>query len=205
MIEGRDSVKQQMELILYAGDRLVGDQLVEHHRQPGVAPCHPVERLQSRTYLVQGIQNVRAFFPHEIPPDDFNRLVEPQALQYLNVEEVVERLSDVGDAIEVQRCGGQQQATIVAHQEFAQGCGVVLVADLPAEYLAQVLEHDQHCPAAPAILLAYRRYQRVSDPGVVLFGLHLGVQLRPQRLVFKGLLQYSAHADQEVGEGQRPI
>ena len=81
----------------------------------------------------------------------------------------------------------------------------MLVADLPAKYLAQVLEHDQQCPATPAILFAYGGYQRVGDPGVVLFGLHLTVQLRPQRLVFKDLLQYSAHADQEVGEGQRPI
>ena len=168
-----------MELVLYAGDRLVGDQLIEHHRQTGVTPRHPVECVQSRTNLIQGFQNVRAFFPFEIPPDDFNRFVEAQALQYLNVEEVVERLCDVCDGVEVQRCRGQQQAAIVGHQEFAQGCGVIPVADLPAKYLAQVLEHDKQCPATPAILFAYWRYKRISDRGIVLFSRYFGVQLRP--------------------------
>ena len=136
LIERRDSVKQQVELILHAGDRLVGDQLVEHHRQPRVSPRHAIERLQARTHVVQGFENVRAFFPFEIQADDFNRFLKAQVLQDLNVEEVIERLSHVGDAVEMKRCGGQQQAAVVGHEKFAQGGNIALVADLPGKDLA---------------------------------------------------------------------
>ena len=194
-----------MELILHAGDRLVGDQLAEHHRQPRVPPHHPIERLQSGTHVLQGVENVLAFFPFEVQPDDFNRFLEAQVLQDLNVEEVVERLSYVGDSVEVQRCGGHQQAAVVGHEKLAQSGDVVLVADLPAKDLAQVLEHDEQCSASPAILFADCGHQRVGDPGVVFLGLHRGEQLRPQRFVFEDILQHPAHADQEIGEGQRPV
>ena len=104
-----------MELVLHVGDRLVGDQLVEHHRQPRVSPRHAIERLQSRTHVLQSVENVLAFFPFEVPPNDFNRFLEGQVLQNLSVEEVVERLTDVGDAVEVQRSGGHQQAAVAGH------------------------------------------------------------------------------------------
>ena len=154
---------------------------------------------------VQGFENVLAFLPFEIQPDDFNRFLEAQALQDLNVEEVVERLSDVGNAVEVQRCGGQQQTAIVGHEKLAQRGDVVPVADLPTQDLAQVLEHDEQRPATPAILFSDCRHHRVGDPGVVFFGLHRSEQLSPQRFVFEDILQYPAHADQEIGEGQRPV
>ena len=80
LIERRDSVEQQVELILYAGDRLVGDQLVEHHCQPRVSPRHAIEGLQARTHVLQGFENVRVFFPFEIQADDFNRVLEAQVL-----------------------------------------------------------------------------------------------------------------------------
>ena len=56
-----------------------------------------------------------------------------------------------------------------------------------------------------AVLFSDCGYQRVGDLGVVIFGLYLGEQLRPQRLIFEDLLQYPAQADQEIGEGQRPV
>ena len=164
-------------MILHAGDRLVGDQLVEHHRQPRVAPRHPIERLQSRTHVLQGVEKVLAFVPFEVQPDDFNRFLEAQVLQDLNVEEVIERLSYVGDSVEVQRRGGHQQAAVVGHEELAQSGDVVLVADLPAKDLAQVFDHDEQRPATPAILFADCGHQRVGDLGVVFLGLHGGVQL----------------------------
>ena len=136
LIERRDSVEQQVELILHAGDRLVGDQLVEHHRQPRVSPRHAIEGLQSRAHVVQDFENVRAFFPFEIQADDFNRFLKAQVLQDLNVEEVIERLSHVGDAVEMQRCGGHQQAAVVGHEKFAQGGNIALVANLPGKDLA---------------------------------------------------------------------
>ena len=205
LIERRDPVEQQVELILHAGDRLVGDQLVEHHRQPWVSPRHAVERLQARAHVVQHFENVRAFFPFEIQADDFNRVLEAQVLQDLNVEEVIEWLSHVGDTVEMQRCGGQQQAAVVGHEKFAQGGDIALVADLPGKDLAQIFEHDEQGSATPAILFADCGYQRVGNLGVVFFGLYCGEQLRPQRLVFKDFLQYPAHADQEIGEGQRSV
>ena len=84
LIERRNPVEQQVKLFLHAGDRLVGDQLVEHHRQPRVPPRHAVERLQSGTHVLQGVENVLALFPFEIQADDFNRFVEAQVLQDLN-------------------------------------------------------------------------------------------------------------------------
>ena len=131
-----------MELFLHADDRLAHDQLVEHHREPRVAARHTVERSQSGTHVLEGFQNVPSFFPFEIQPDDFNRFVEAQILEDLNVEEVIERLPDVGDSVEVHRRSGQQQAAVVGHEKLAESSDVVPVAELPAEDLAQVLQHD---------------------------------------------------------------
>ena len=105
----------------------------------------------------------------------------------------------------MQGCGGQQQAAVVGHKKFAQGGNIALVADLPGKDLAQVFEHDDQCPATPAILFADCGHQRVGNLGVFFFGLYLGEQLRPQRFVFEDLLQYPAHANQEIGERQRPV
>ncbi len=115
LIEGGNPVEQQVELVLHSGDRFVSDQFVEHHRQARVAPGHSVERLESRPHVIDGIEDVPALVPLEIQPDDFNRFFEAQTFQYLNVEEIVERLPDIGNAVEVQRCGGQQQAAVVGH------------------------------------------------------------------------------------------
>ena len=183
----------------------MNDQFVEHHRQPRIAPRHAVERLQPGTHVFQGCDNVRTLFPLEIPPDDLNRFLEAQALQDLNVEEVVEGLPDVGDAVKVKRRGRQQQATVVRHEKLAQGSDVILVADLPGQDLAQVLEHDEQGSAVPAILFSNCGHQRVGDLRVVFFGLHRCEQLRPPPLVLEEFLEYSAHADQEVGEGERPV
>ena len=129
LVERRDSVEQEVELILHAGDRLVGDQLVEHHREARVSPRHPIERLQSRKHVLQGFENVRLAVAFEIQPDDFNRFLEAQTLQDLNVEEVIEGLFDVGDFVEVQRCGGHQQAAVVRHEELAESGDFVPLAD----------------------------------------------------------------------------
>ena len=205
LVERRNPVEQHVKLLLHARDRLVGDQLVEHHREARVTPRHLIERFQSRPHIVQCLQNARAALPLEIPPDDLDRLLEAQALQDLDVEEVVERLSDIGDRVEVERRGGDQRAAVVSHEELAERSDVGPAADLPGQDLAQVLEHDEQGTAAPAILSADNGHQDVRDPRVVLFGLHRGEQLRPPRFVLEGLLQYPAHPDQEVGEGEGPV
>ena len=105
----------------------------------------------------------------------------------------------------MKRCGGQQQAAVVGHEKFAQGGNIALVTNLPGKDLAQVFEHDKQGSASPAILFADCGHQHVSNLGVVFFGLYRGEQLCPQRFVFKNLLQYPTHADQEVSEGQRPV
>ena len=179
LIEGRYPVEQQVELILNFGDRLVGDQLVEHHDQPRVPARHPVKRLQARTHVRKGCEDIVTAFPFEVAPDYFNGFLKTQALENLNVEEVVKGLSNIGDGVEVQRRGGQQQAAAVGHEELSQRGQFVFVANLPRKYFAQVLEHDEQCAIALAILLADCGRQRVDYPGVVFLGLYLGEQLRP--------------------------
>ena len=142
LIERRYPVEQQVELILNLGDRLVGDQLVEHHYQSRVTARHPVKRLQARTHVRKGCEDVVAPFPFEVAPDYFNGFLKTQVLENLNVEEIVKRLSDIGDGVEMQRRGGQQQAAAVGHEELAQRGEFVFVANLPRKYFAQVLEHD---------------------------------------------------------------
>ena len=105
----------------------------------------------------------------------------------------------------MQGCGGQQQAAIVGHEELAQGGNIALVADLPGKDLAQVFEHDEQGSATPSILFADCGHQRIGNLGVVVFGFYLGEQLHPQRFVFEDFFQYPADADQEIGEGQRPV
>ena len=105
----------------------------------------------------------------------------------------------------MKRCGGQQQAAVVGHKKFAQSGDVVPVADLLTKDLAQILKHDEQGSATPSILFADCGYQRVGNLGVFFFGFYLREQLRPQRFVFEDLLQYPAHADQEIGERQRPV
>ena len=119
LVERRDPVEKHVKLLLHARDRLVGDQLVEHHRETRVAPRHLIERFQSGPHVVQCPENVGEFFPLKIPPDYLHRLLEAQALENLDVEETVERLSDVGNRVEMERCGGEEQAAVVGHEELA--------------------------------------------------------------------------------------
>ena len=63
LIEWRDPVEQHMELLLHPVNRLVGNQLVEHHRQPWIPAGHAIERLQPRCHILHGRQHVRAFLP----------------------------------------------------------------------------------------------------------------------------------------------
>ena len=90
-----------MELILHPGDRIVGDQLVEHHRQTGVSARHLVKRLQARTHVLEDCEDVVALFPFEVEPDYFNGFLKTQVLEDLNVEKIVKWLFDIGDGVEV--------------------------------------------------------------------------------------------------------
>ena len=101
LIERRDPVEQQVELILNLGDRLVSDQLVEHHYQPRVSARHPVKRLQAGTHVRKGCEDIVAAFPFEVAPDQFNGFLKSQVFENLYVEEIVKRLSNIGDGVEV--------------------------------------------------------------------------------------------------------
>ena len=101
LIERRYPVEQQVELILNLGDRFVDDQLVEHHYQSRVPARHPVKRLQARTHVRKGCEEIVAAFPFEVAADYFNGFLKTQVLENLNVEEIVKRLSDIGDGVEV--------------------------------------------------------------------------------------------------------
>ena len=172
LIERRNPVEQEVKLILHVRDRFVSDQFVEHHRKARVSPRHPVERLQPGTHVIVGVEDVCAPIPIEIQPYDFDRFFEAQTLQDLNVEEIVKRLSNVGDSVEMQRCGGQQEATVVGHEKLAQRGDVILVAYLPGKDLAEVFQHDEQSAIALAIPLANFGYQRVDHLRVIFLRLH---------------------------------
>ena len=46
-------------------------------------------------------EDIVAPFPFEVAPDYFNGFLKAQVLENLSVEEIVKRLSNIGDGVEV--------------------------------------------------------------------------------------------------------
>ena len=75
--------------------------------------------MQARMHVLEGCEDLASVFPFQVAPDYFNGFLKGQVLENLNIEEIVKRLSNIGDGVEVERRGGQQQAAVIAHEELA--------------------------------------------------------------------------------------
>ena len=57
--------------------------------------------MQARMHGLEGCEDVASVFPFEVAPDYFNGFLKAQVFENLNVEEIVKRLSNIGDGVEV--------------------------------------------------------------------------------------------------------
>ena len=119
----------------------------------------------------------------------------------LHIEEIVEWFIHAGDAAELHRsCGDEQAPVFRVHEEFAERGDLAPVLHLAGEDLAEVFQHDDKGAPASLILLAEGGHERVDDGEIVLLGQQLRVQLRPERFPWDSGGEDFAKTEQEIGE-----
>ena len=141
----------------------------------------------------------------EVPSDQFERFALAQVLEYLRVEEIVERFPHVGNRIEMQRCRRHQKATVVVHEEFSQGGDVLPIPDLARKDRVEVFQHDEDRAFLSPVLLAQSWCQCVDYDRIVPFGLQSVVKFEPDRLVGQDVAQDLAQPEQKICKRERSM
>ena len=141
----------------------------------------------------------------EVPSDQLERFALAQVLEYLRIKEVVERLPHVGNGIEMQRRGSDEEATVIVHEEFSQGGDVLPIPDLAGEDRVEVLQHDEDRAFLSPVLLAQSWCQCVDYDRIVPFGLQSVVKFEPDRLVGQDVAQDLAQPEQKICKRERSM